>query len=104
MKKILLLLMVGVIAVSMVLAGCGEAEPTIKISDLNWGSAHFQSEIAKIIIEEGYGYPVELVPGATIPLFQGLRAGELDVFLDGWLQNQQEAYDQAMAAGERPAA
>jgi len=56
--------------------------------------------MAKIIIEEGYGYPVELVPGLTIPLFQGLRAGDLDVFLEGWLQNQQEAYDKAMAAGD----
>lgn len=102
MRKVLFILLAGIMVASMVLVGCGEEEvkPTIKLSDLNWGSAHFQSEMAKIIIEEGYGYPVELVPGSTIPLFQGLRSGEIDVFLEGWLQNQQEAYDQAMAAGE----
>ena len=104
MKKILLALMVVMLTVSVILAGCGGAEPEekplIKLSDLNWGSAHFQSEMAKIIIEEGYGYPVELVPGSTIPMFQGLRAGELDVFLEGWLQNQQEAVDAALAAEE----
>ena len=92
------------ITVSIMLPGCNSAaigeKPTIKISDLNWGSAHFQSEMAKIIIEKGYGYPAELVPGATIPLFQGLRTGDVDVFIEGWLQNQQEAYDAAMAAGE----
>lgn len=103
MRKVLLALLAGIIAASMVLVGCGgepEVKPTIKISDLNWGSAQFQSAMAKIIIEEGYGYPVELIPGSTIPLFQGLRTGELDVFLEGWLQNQQEAYDQAMEAGD----
>ncbi|HUV75964.1 MAG TPA: glycine betaine ABC transporter substrate-binding protein [Dehalococcoidales bacterium] len=101
MKKILTILLLTVIVASMFMVGCGEKEKEpIKISDLNWGSAHFQSEMAKIIIEEGYGYPVELIPGATIPLFQGTRTGDLDVFLEGWLQNQQEAYDKAIAAGD----
>ena len=104
MRKILLSMLGAVLAVTIVLVGCGEAQPEekslIKISDLNWGSAHFQSEMAKIIIEEGYDYPVELVPGATIPLFQGLRTGDIDVFLEGWLQNQLEAYDKAIAAGD----
>ncbi|MFC1977568.1 glycine betaine ABC transporter substrate-binding protein [Chloroflexota bacterium] len=102
-KRILTILLVGVTAVSTILAGCGtpvDEKPTIKISDLNWGSAHFQSEMAKIIIEKGYGYPVELVPGATIPLTQGLRTGDIDVMIEGWLQNQQEAYDAGVAAGE----
>ena len=90
-----------VLALSFVVVGCGEEEKaTLKISDLNWGSAHFQSEIAKIMIEEGYGYPVELVPGSTIPLFQGLRTGDIDIFIEGWLQNQQEAFDQAIEAGD----
>ena len=102
MRKILLAVIAALLVVSMVLVGCGEEEEkaTIKLSDLNWGSAHFQSEMAKIIIEEGYGYPVELVPGSTIPLFQGLRTGDIDVFIEGWLQNQQEAYDTAMDAGD----
>lgn len=104
MRKIQLSILGTVLAVAVLLVGCGEAQPEenplIKISDLNWGSAHFQSEMAKIIIEEGYDYPVELVPGATIPLFQGLRNGDLDVVIEVWLQNQQEAYDQAMEAEE----
>ena len=103
MKKVLLALLVMILTVSVIMAGCAgkeEAKPTIKISELNWGSARFQSEMAKIIIEEGYGYPVELVPGITIPLFQGLRTGDLDVYLEGWLQNQQEAVDKALADGD----
>jgi len=104
MKKILLSLMVMILTVSVILAGCGEAEPgdkpLIKLGELNWGSARFQSQMAGIIIEEGYGYPVEIIPGITIPLLQGLRTGDIDVYLEGWLQNQQEAVDTALAAGD----
>ena len=101
MKKALTVLLLTLMVVSLLMVGCAEKEKApIKLSDLNWGSAHFQSEMAKIIIEEGYGYPVELIPGATIPLFQGTRTGDLDVFIEGWLQNQQEAYDEATAAGD----
>ena len=102
MKKICLIMLVIILSIGVALTGCNgdEEKATIKLSELNWGSAQFQSAMAKIIIEEGYGYPVEIVPGSTIPLFQGLRTGDVDVYLEGWLQNQQEAYDEAMAAGD----
>ncbi len=112
MKKVLAFLLLIVIATSMVIAGCAqpapapapapepEPKPTIVLTDLNWGSARFGAELAKILIEEGYGYPVEFVSGATIPMFQGVRTGDIDVYMEGWLQNQQEAYDEATAAGD----
>jgi glycine betaine/proline transport system substrate-binding protein len=115
MRKLMTLLMIFALLVSMstVLVGCDEeeeatatpeptatAEPTITLSYLNWGSAQFGSEVAKIIIEEGYGYPVEFQSGETILLFQGTRNGNVDVFLEGWMENQQEAYDEAIAAGD----
>ncbi len=104
MRKVLMVLLAVVLSLSIALVGCVKEEagpkPVIKISDLNWGSAHFQAEVAKIIIEDGYGYPVELLPGKTIILFQALRTGELDVDIEVWLPNQQEAYDKAMAAGD----
>jgi glycine betaine/proline transport system substrate-binding protein len=99
-KKYLMVLLVGIILISTVITGCGTEKPTLKFSDLNWGSAHFQSEMAKIIAEKGYGYSVELVPGATIPLTQGLRTGDIDVMIEGWYQNQKEAVDAGIAAGE----
>ena len=104
MKKLLTLLLAGILAVTTVLAACGgdttEEKPTLKFSDLNWGSAHFQSEMAKIMAEKGYGYTIELVPGATIPLTQGLRTGDIDVMIEGWYQNQKEAVDAGIDAGE----
>jgi glycine betaine/proline transport system substrate-binding protein len=94
---------VGVLSVIFKLLPGGGTEqqpPTLKFSDLNWGSAHFQSEMAKIIAEKGYDYTIELVPGATIPLTQGLRTGDIDVMIEGWYQNQKEAVDAGIAAGE----
>jgi glycine betaine/proline transport system substrate-binding protein len=103
MRKVLLVLLAVVLSIGIALTGCAGdtgAKPLIKIGDLNWGSAHFQAETAKIIIEEGYDYPVELVPGKTITVWQGLLMGEVDVDIEVWLPNQQEAWDKGIADGD----
>ena len=101
MKKFLTILLFSLILVSLLMVGCGEkGKEPIKLSDLNWGSAHFQSELARIIAIHGYGYPIELVGGKTIALLQAVRTGDIDVFIEGWKSNQQEAYDEAIAAGD----
>ena len=46
-------------------AACGN----ISIANMNWASANFMAEVDKVILEEGYGCTVELVPGATMPTF-----------------------------------
>lgn len=107
--KILILLLV-VIAIS----GCVAAGPSdstgavapsssieaIVFADLNWSSAQIQNRIAQYIVEKGYGYPTEVVFGATLPLFQGLRNGDIHVNLEIWLPNQFEAWYEAEANGE----
>lgn len=105
MKKTLAIMLLLALLAVTVLPGCGQdaapaEKPTIKLGELNWGSAQFQSQTAKIIIEEGYGYPVEITPGNTIVLLQGLRNSDIDIYLEGWLQNSQEAVDEALAAGD----
>ena len=73
---------------------------TIVFSDLNWTSAQVQNRIAQYIVEEGYGYPTDVVFGATLPLFQGLRRGDSHVTMEIWLPNQDEAWMEAQAMGE----
>ncbi len=59
------------------------------------------ARIAGFIIENGYGYPEsEYIPGGTIPLFEGLARGDIDVNMECWVENQQEAYDKHIAAGD----
>ncbi len=99
-----LALLVGVIA----LAACAEDEPeaaesskgTLIFSDLNWSSAQIQNRIAQYIVEKGYGYPTDVVFGGTLPLFQGLRRGDSHITLEIWLPNQDEAWNEALIAGE----
>lgn len=74
-------------------------EPIV-FADLNWTSAQTQNRIAQYLIEKGYGYPTELVFGATLPLFQGLRRGDIDVDMEMWLPNQIDVWEEARDAGE----
>ena len=74
-------------------------EPTITFGDLNWESAMLQTRIAQYIVEKGYGYPSAVRFGAPVPLFQALRAGNIDVLMEVWLPNQEEAWEAALAEG-----
>ncbi len=84
-------------AVSMAMAAPKE---TIIFSDLNWTSAQVQNRIAQYIVEFGYGYPTSTVFGATLPLFNGLRAGDTHVTMEIWLPNQDEAWMEAQGMGQ----
>ena len=69
-------------------------------SGLNWDSALVQNGVARYIVEHGYGYPTSQIEGTTIPLFQGLRKGDIDITMEIWLPNQNAAWNEAMTAGE----
>lgn len=73
---------------------------TIVFSDLNWTSAQVQNRIAQYIVEKGYGYPTDLVFGGTLPLFQGLKAGDIHVTMEIWLPNQSIGWEEAVELGE----
>ena len=74
--------------------------PTVVFAGQSWNSAQIQAHIARHIAENGYGYPTEVTPGANLPLFQGLRSGEIQVMMEVWLPNLREEWEAALAAGE----
>ena len=78
----------------------GDDKETLVFNDLNWTSAQIQNRIAQYIVEIGYGYPTDVVLGATLPLFQSLRRGDTHITMEIWLPNQEEAWAEALAAGE----
>ena len=80
--------------------GDAEEKQTLVFSDLNWDSAQIQNRIAQYLVEMGYDYPTDVVLGATLPLFQGLRRGDTHVTMEIWLPNQDEAWAEALGAGE----
>ena len=72
----------------------------IVFSGLNWDSALVQNAVARYIVENGYGYPTSQIEGDTVPMFQGLRKGDVDLAMEIWLPNQNVVWDEAMDAGE----
>ena len=72
----------------------------IVFSGLNWDSALVQNAVARYIVENGYGYPTSQIEGDTVPMFQGLRKGDVDLAMEIWLPNQNAVWDEAVAAGE----
>ena len=76
-----------------------EPMPTLIFADLSWDSAQFHNRVAAFILEHGYGYDIDYIYGDTIALFQGLTQGDIDIEMECWVENQQEAYDAAIAAG-----
>ena len=67
---------------------------------LGWDSALVQNGVARYIVEHGYGYPTSQIEGQTVPLFQGLRKGDIDITMEIWLPNQNAVWNQAVQAGE----
>jgi glycine betaine/proline transport system substrate-binding protein len=72
----------------------------IAFADLDWNSALIQTRIAQYIVEHGYGYPTNAVPGGTNRLFQSLRDGNIHVSMEIWLPLQADDWSNARANGE----
>jgi glycine betaine/proline transport system substrate-binding protein len=75
-----------------------EEKPTIKLIDAQWESLWIANSVAEIIIEEGYGYPVEQVVTTTSVYLVSFPKGELDVMLEGWPQNTPDWYKEHVYA------
>jgi glycine betaine/proline transport system substrate-binding protein len=58
---------------------------SIVFADYGWDGPLFHNRIAQFILEEGYGYETDVIPGETIPLFQGQINGEIDISMEIWL-------------------
>ena len=99
-KRILLsaLFVLGVTSYGNVAnAKCGD----ITIANMNWASANFMAEVDKIILEEGYGCNVELVPGATMPTFTSMQEkGEPDIAPEFWANAAKVELEAAVAEGK----
>jgi glycine betaine/proline transport system substrate-binding protein len=97
-----LLLTAGISLLAMTFAGCApasEKEPII-FGDLSWDSAQVCNRIAAKILNAGYGYEAEYIPGDTITVLQGLRSGDIDVNMEVWVENQLEPYNEALDSGD----
>ncbi|MCB1418232.1 MAG: ABC transporter substrate-binding protein [Notoacmeibacter sp.] len=78
-------------------ADCGK----VTIANMNWQSAEVLAQIDNIILKDGYGCNVELVPGDTMPtLTSMMEKGEPDVAPEAWINAVREPLDKAVKEGK----
>lgn len=89
-KKILIIMM---LILSMVLAACGGGESAteevkkVRMGEPDWDSVRIHNAVAKYIMETGYGYEVEIVPGSSNNVFVAINTGDVDVLMEAWSDN-----------------
>jgi glycine betaine/proline transport system substrate-binding protein len=79
--------------------GESDWEGDIVFGDYGWDSALVLNRIAQFILEEGYGYSTDSVPGETIPLFQGMLSDDVQVSMEIWAA-QLDGWREAVDAGD----
>ena len=91
----LLVLLGGLMVVAMIAAACGgddEEKGVIRFHDPAWETIEEHNAIASYIVEKGYGYLVEIIPGDTGTMEVALPAGDLDVNMELWQANIPDWY------------
>lgn len=87
-----------------IITGCSSNnssdEKTIVFADAGWDSIKLHNEIAGFIIENGYGFKTDVLPGSTSATFAGFRRGDIDVYMETWTDNLIDVYDEAIKSGE----
>ena len=84
-------------AAPMAAAECGR----VTVANMNWQSAEVLAHIDAIILAEGYGCEVDIVPGDTMPTLTAMmEKGEPDVAPEAWVNAVREPLDAAVQAGK----
>ena len=65
-----------------------ESKPTIRLAENSWLNAKLNTAVAKILLEDEMGYPVEVVPIDGDGQFPALDKGELHATLEVWVSGR----------------
>ena len=90
----------GAFTLTVSVAGGTGTKQTVVFSGLNWNSVQIQNYIAQYIVENGYDYSTDSVPGSPVASLTALRRGDTHVTMEIWLPNQSSDWEEALAAGE----
>ncbi|MGN8259633.1 ABC transporter substrate-binding protein [Pseudomonas sp. SMSB3] len=65
-------------------AAAADASKPIHFGALTWESGALTTEILRYIVEHGYGYPTDTLPGSTVSLEVALARNDLQVIAEEW--------------------
>lgn len=91
-------------ATLLLLTACGsttskDSIDVIKLTDSGWDSMRIHNSIAQIILEEGYGYETDVITGTSSSVFQALQQGDVQIMMEVWKENLDEAYKKGVDSG-----
>ena len=78
---------------------CGGFDRPIVFAELDYDSVNILTDVARLVLEEGFGCATDAIPGTTLPLLQGSIRGDIDVTMEVWTDNTPEFWREALAAG-----
>ena len=102
MKKIPTLLASLLLAVGLAStdsAASAEQRAPIHFGAISWESGALTTEILRLIVERGYGYPTDTLPGSTVSMEVALAKNDLQVIAEEWA-GRSPAWVKAEAAGQ----
>lgn len=76
-----------------------EIDRPIVFAGFEWDSARLHNSVARFILEKGYGCKTDEIPGTTVPLFNGMARGEIDVSMEIWKQAVVKVWEDLLTEG-----
>lgn len=89
-------------AMMLSLAGsvnAADARAPIHFGAIGWESGALTTEILRFIVEKGYGYPTDTLPGSTVSMEVALARNDLQVIAEQWA-GRSPAWNKAEQAGQ----
>jgi glycine betaine/proline transport system substrate-binding protein len=87
-------------AVALPPAQACEVQHKIVFAGLDWDSNAFHTAVAQRILKDGMGCQVDLVPGSTIPLTNGMARGDIHIMMELWNSNTPPSWTAGVQAGK----
>lgn len=96
MRKLMIVLMVMAVLVPTGIFANGQSEKadtqTVKLTYVNWEEGVAWTHAIAAILEDEYGYEVELTAADVAPAISSVANGDQDFFMEGWLPNLHTVY------------
>ncbi|PYB78400.1 ABC transporter substrate-binding protein [Pseudomonas sp. LB-090624] len=80
-------------------AASAEKPAPIHFGAITWESGALTTEILRVIVERGYGYPTDTLPGSTVSMEVALARNDIQVIAEEWA-GRSPAWVKAEQAGQ----
>lgn len=76
-----------------------DTEKPVVFAGFNWDSVGFHNGVARYILEKGYQCKTDEISGTTIPLFNGMIRGNIDIAMEIWTQSVDKMWGEGLEKG-----